>query len=104
MTTKISCDEILVYMYKMDDTEKLELLKVLSEKHFGGTKSAEEIRHLNIAMHEDKEDGNNVQTQRKVNTATKAYIEGYLGRQLTDEEITVLTLAYDWGHFAGSRR
>ena len=138
MTKKMSCDEILVYMYKMDDTEKLELLKVLSEKHFGGTKSVEEIRYLNdISMYGDGEDGDNVpntceemieyvkhmenserikfldylfhshsdsRIQRGVSTATRAYIEGYLGRKLTDEEIVILKLAYDWGHFTGSMR
>ncbi|GAB6620011.1 TPA: hypothetical protein ACOQ39_004093 [Bacillus cereus] len=138
MTKKMTADEILVNMYKMDDTEKLELLKVLSEKHFEGTKSVEEIRHLNsIAVFGDEEEDNNDQktceemikymkhmenserfrlldylfhnhsdSKRPVGVSapTKAYIEGYLERKLTIDEIVILKLAYDWGHFVGEER
>lgn len=134
----MTCDEILANMYKMDDTEKLELLKVVSEKHFGGTKSVEEIQDLNyIAMYEDEEESDNDQKtceemieymksmengervrfldylfhnhfdsrpRGNVSSATKAYIEGYIDRKLTDEEISIMKLAYDWGHFVGGER
>ncbi|MBK0072366.1 hypothetical protein [Bacillus sp. S56] len=137
MTKKMVADEVLVSMYKMDDTEKLELLKVLSEKHFDGRKSVEEIRHLNyIAMYGDEEEDSNDQktceemieymkhmensergrfldhllhnhvdssAMRNVSTATRAYIEGYLQRELTDEEFIIMKLAYAWGHFVGGR-
>lgn len=106
MTKKMVADEILVSMYKMDDTEKLELLKVLSEKHFDGRKSVEEIRHRNyIAMSGEEEEDNHCDSRTigNVGTATMAYIEGYLQRKLTDEEIIIMKLAYDWGHFVGGR-
>lgn len=98
-------DEILVSMYKMEDAEKLELLKVLSEKHFDGRKSVEEIRHRNYIAVSGEEDSHfDSRTKGNVNTATMAYIEGYLQRKLTDEEIIIMKLAYDWGHFVGRKR
>ncbi|MDA2548327.1 hypothetical protein CN419_15960 [Bacillus cereus] len=113
MTKKMTADEILVAMYKMDDTEKFKLLKVLSENHFGGTKSVEEMieymkhmensergRFLDYLLHNHVDSS----TMRNVSTATRAYIEGYLQRELTDEEIIIMKLAYDWGHFVGEKR
>ncbi|PFQ93187.1 hypothetical protein COK28_07125 [Bacillus cereus] len=139
MTKKMTADEILGNMYKMDDAEKIELLMALSEKHFEGNKSIEEIQYLkSITIYEeDEEEGNNDQKTCKemieymknmgngessrflyhlfhkhsdsritvgVNAPTKAYIEGYLERKITTDEIVIMKLAYDWGHFVGGKR
>lgn len=139
MNKKINCDDVLVSMYKMDDDEKMKLLKVISEKHFGGYESTEEIQKLefdtfkDLAMEnrrdrkrtyeeiieyikymEDSERGRlldylfqnhfDSKIQEGVSRPAKAYIEGYLERKLTNEEIVILKLAYDWGHFAGEKR
>lgn len=139
MNKKINCDDVLVSMYKMDDDEKMKLLKVISEKHFGGYDSTEEIRQLEFDTFKDLAMENKENRQKtcekmieymnfmenserieflsylfhnhfdsrtigKVSTATMAYIEGYLQRKLTDEEIVIMKLAYDWGHFAGKKR
>ncbi|HHL3302548.1 TPA: hypothetical protein ACQ444_003262 [Bacillus cereus] len=138
MTKKMTADEILGNMYKMDDAEKMELLMVLSEKHFEGNKSIEEIQYLkSIKIYEDEEADNNERITCKemieymenmengessrflyhlfhkysdstvrvgVNAPTKAYIEGYLERNITSDEIAIMKLAYDWGHFVGEKR
>lgn len=138
MNKKIDCDDVLVSMYKMDDDEKMKLLKVISEKHFGGYESTEEIRQLEFETFKDlamENRGNRKKTcgkmieymnfmenserieflsylfqnhfdsniQDGVSRPTRAYIEGYLQRKLTDEEIVIMRLAYDWGHFIGEK-
>jgi hypothetical protein len=54
MTEQINAEQVMKLIENMDNGERIKLLKMLSEKHFGRKPTLEEIQKLNYgAMYED---------------------------------------------------
>lgn len=74
---QMTAEQILKAMEIMDNGERIKLLEALFHKHYDNRPNGDLI------------------------LATKNYIEDYLDRNLTEEEIKLLDLAYDEGYRAG---
>lgn len=75
---QMTAEQMISYMKNMENGERLLFLEYLSNNHFN---SGQPIKDMNLA--------------------TKNYIEDYLDRNLSEEEIEIMKLAYKTGHGVG---
>ncbi|MES5853526.1 hypothetical protein [Bacillus cereus group sp. MG68] len=82
MTKQMTADQMIEAMKNIDNGERLKFLEYLFHTHF----DSRPIKNANLET---------------MLLATRNYIEDYIDRDLTEEEVLIMNLAYDTGYDIG---